>query len=1078
VGPRLGDCMASRRVEDPSRRPPNCHWAVHRSSVNGGRCLMSRTLVVALLALLALSANAADTWSTYSHPDPEFSVEYPSGWRAKLADTIYYEKAEGISLRSVARVTFVTEATQGTVMASVAALVADAEITAEQLHAVATKVAEADAKAKPEDLDVAGRRWVRVEWRAGNRANVRAYCLAGPRAFVVALSVPSDMLDGQRATHRHLMATLRAAGLAEPGPDHEAGATAEADTVEGWIVGAGDKVYRMDPDGTTTVEHTAPGLRHFRVIPGTQVVVAGSAGGVEVFRNGEWSWLCRGRWEKIEYSMNYRTVNVLLNIDGRRQIDVQQLFPETKGVEAFALPDPPRGEGNYRLGYGRGLTFVQGENALAVQHDNAKTALPSSRGELAFRSCYYRYEGTPDPVEVWVTVAGNNLPVEFVATDDREPLAYAVVADGPRQLLLKLDMGALKAEVRNEGVVGEAPKPTIAVPLTDAITLRQLDAPIDRVLPAPAPYLCYISSHQLHALDLRTGQDTVVRRGTEDLDVVQWPNKMAGNQHWGVPPGSPMTTLDAWQNVGLGYGIAVDGGYAWHVQSVSPLVVLAVLPARQFNDLAFANAGRTGVFTEAPSCRPLGSDVIGLAGYGPFRWPKSGKPAVVEAPPEPPEGGLERFPVHPVEGPRPEAIVFVGGKAYAVLSDGSLEERRAGIFFDGRPPLSQQTGMGGTVMVSRVGPWDYQLSADRRVLLVNAKSDRGGTIWPPVLGPCLAITPEGYYSHPDPGRLSTDGRRIWFVDSNGLVSYDTATGKLTLSLPPPLVEGGDPTAGWSQGRYWWQQDQFGTPAFLRTSGYWLLADESRQTWIRLVHAPPVTQAMPGAAALGGQGMRQPHGYRDGRQSLGPLAMWRGPSDRLIVLETDTRTGMGMGAPVRVYSLPASRLDDWAATAQAVTPQFRIAAQWPLDPGVDTTFTDYDRWGGTRGIASVLSLPEAQSGRASWDAAGSRAVYSGVLPGPGMGPGTAFHVLVGEGGKVEGLPTQGYHFVDFATDGESLLAVVSRQLVDASAPANQQVLVKMDPSTYEVTWTSQPFVGCQGMVPYPAFDLKEFHETVE
>jgi len=183
---------------------------------------MSRTLVVALLAFLAVSAHAADTWSTYSHPEPEFSVEYPSAWRAKLADTTTYEKAEGISLRSEARVTFVTEATQGTAMASVSALVADVEITAEQLRAVATKVAEADAKAKPEDVDVAGRRWVRVEWKAGNRANVRAYCLAGPGAFMVSLSVPADMLDGLRGTHRRMMATLKAQSLPEPGADEEA----------------------------------------------------------------------------------------------------------------------------------------------------------------------------------------------------------------------------------------------------------------------------------------------------------------------------------------------------------------------------------------------------------------------------------------------------------------------------------------------------------------------------------------------------------------------------------------------------------------------------------------------------------------------------------------------------------------------------------------------------------------------------------------------------------------------------------------------------------------------------------------
>lgn len=67
---------------------------------------MSRTYILALLALLALSANAADTWSTYSHPDPEFSVDYPSTWTATLADKVPDENWGDLGLKGKAKVTF------------------------------------------------------------------------------------------------------------------------------------------------------------------------------------------------------------------------------------------------------------------------------------------------------------------------------------------------------------------------------------------------------------------------------------------------------------------------------------------------------------------------------------------------------------------------------------------------------------------------------------------------------------------------------------------------------------------------------------------------------------------------------------------------------------------------------------------------------------------------------------------------------------------------------------------------------------------------------------------------------------
>ena len=70
--------------------------------------------------------------------------------------------------------------------------------------------------------------------------------------------------------------------------------------------------------------------------------------------------------------------------------------------------------------------------------------------------------------------------------------------------------------------------------------------------------------------------------------------------------------------------------------------------------------------------------------------------------------------------------------------------------------------------------------------------------------------------------------------------------------------------------------------------------------------------------------------------------------------------------------------------------------------------------------------------------------------------------------------EGYHFVHFSADGEHLLAVVDQRIADPTAPEGRQVLVKINLASGQIVWTSEPFANCQGMVPYPAFDLQVFH----
>ena len=590
--------------------------------------------------------------------------------------------------------------------------------------------------------------------------------------------------------------------------------------------------------------------------------------------------------------------------------------------------------------------------------------------------------------------------MEFLATSDASSVAYATVMVSPTEgYLLGLDMGTLVGKVRDEGVVGGPPRPTLEVPLADAPKLAGLDAPVDRVVPCPAPHLCYLTAGRLVALNTQDGTTTIVRGSMEDLEPFRWRDLRLG--------------------------------YAWHVQSVQPCVLLAVAPATQFNEMALQTAFRMVSVTETRAVQPVGPDVIGMVGYGPYRWPGARGEAVAEAA-GPPKARLEKLEVHAAEGRPPEAIVFLQSHTYAVARDGSLAEWRGSLF---------RADAG------------YQLSADREVLLVNARSRPEAG---PPAGPAWVFTRSGRLAHPCAALLSADGQRVWPLARDTVECYDTSTGELKLRLPMP----------WGDQRYWEAVRhgvEFGMLAEVGADPTaWLIADEPRQAWVKIL--PLARKDHPAFR------------YVDGSETLGALSLWRGPHGGALVVED-------MGVSIRLHVVTPERVAAWLDDAQPVSPGLMVAARWPLDPLVDVTHADY-----RQDMRPNLGQPRAPGddvfwllrqelcGGVSWSRDGQTAImWFAIISSPV--PRWPKALLVKRDGTATVLP-DGYHFVDFATDGESLLAVVARRLVEPTAPAEDQVLVKVDPVADQVTWTSQPFARCVGMVPYPAFDLTEFHGAAE
>lgn len=415
---------------------------------------------------------------------------------------------------------------------------------------------------------------------------------------------------------------------------------------------------------------------------------------------------------------------------------------------------------------------------------------------------------------------------------------------------------------------------------------------------------------------------------------------------------------------------------------------------------------------------------------------------------------LPSLPVHPREGTRPEAMLFLGqvrngARTHAVMPDGTLEEWRGGVFGAG---------------------YSHELSADRQVLLVNAVRHEGGQ---PDDGPCSVFTRDSWWGYPGRdysggqppvgGRLTSDGRRVWLVDrvQGAALVYDTTSGVQTATLPLPRSQQGNPSlpgfAG-PQFRSCWTSG--GAPNARAWRQHWAVADEANERWMRLCVQPEPST-----------GHRDDFTFRypDGRESHGILNLWRGPDGGVLMVEKmEWRTTEWA---VRVHRIRPGRMEEWLEGAVASGSHQSVASKWPIDPTLDLDFREY----GPTSPGGITMRPNRPLAAARLHARFSADGAWAIVDAGATGISSAALLLVGPRGDATVLPS-GYSYADFTQDGKALLAVISRQIIDATADPKQQVLAKIGLGDGNVTWTSEPFMNCRGMVPYPAFDLEEFRGT--
>lgn len=814
---------------------------------------------------------------------------------------------------------------------------------------------------------------------------------------------------------------------------------ATPELVDGWIFAANDRIYRLDPDGSTQEVKYFQGLRQFGVIPGTQLAVAGAADGIWVLQNGEWVEAFRGPWDVFEFSMNYRMLTVSRNTrepgsmglgSGRTdEVFVNRLQPKVEDVEGFGgVPALNKGSdgtsflkhapgGIWMGGYSGSLTKLIGQTRSHEQFTRHATWIPSGWGELAFRSNQVWLEPDLALGNVWVTLGDEKAPAKFVAADDERQLLYATCAIQGRGYLLRLDV---VAAAKGATVVPGQTTWDVVLPLTQDTILRELPTenqgggmagdmqyrtPVDIVaIPAPAPYLAYV-----------VPTDMGSERESGRLEWVNLETGELGESRYPVPK------------------------VPWQLLDLPSGRMLSIVPSKAYNPAALEGTYR-GCTMEGERVTAATPDVAGLVGFGAYRWPPK-KGAATTPQLEEPVAKLERFPMEPTGQDPPVAILFIrtgrapetagmGGptpvrdppmKTYLVMPDGSLKEHRG--YFQPRQR--------------------YQLSGDHRILVVNGRMFGQQEL----TGPCHLFTPDTMMTDPAPGVLSSDGTRLWVHDGTPgagefISSWDTASGELRLQLPL-WREASWPAAKGLAGP---EFARFDGPGHGKGGSGWVLADEQHRGWVVLFGALSVFA--PSAGDPRGAGM-------------GPMC--RTPAGELVVgyWGSDAK-GAWVVSPERVSSWTES-------VTQAIGAQMAVAeGPAPPDPNEDlfipqaSTPTNH-LW------VDVHSDPYS-SAQLEWNRDGTMALCGR----PKLWSASFGTLLLETEGRMREIPKE-ITTPHFTADGKHLLAVLDAQMVDRASPPGRQVVAKIDIAEWKVVWSSQPFTNCEGMFPHPDFDLTAFSD---
>lgn len=169
---------------------------------------MLRAFLFCLFA--ATLAHADDAWKSYSHPDPEFSVDYPSAWTATLADKVPDEKWGDLALTGRAKVTFKVTLELDVLQIAVSVLGLGKETTDEVLLAALRARARAEGRAEDKVAfeDSPGLLRIRDEFQKAGRTIVRTHILDGTDVYGAELSVPDSWIEQCRAGYEHVVDSL------------------------------------------------------------------------------------------------------------------------------------------------------------------------------------------------------------------------------------------------------------------------------------------------------------------------------------------------------------------------------------------------------------------------------------------------------------------------------------------------------------------------------------------------------------------------------------------------------------------------------------------------------------------------------------------------------------------------------------------------------------------------------------------------------------------------------------------------------------------------------------------------------
>lgn len=232
---------------------------------------MLRALVLCLFATTL--GHADGTWQTYSHPDPEFSVDYPSAWTATLAETVADEKWGDLSLRGKAKVSFKVALDLDVLQVSVSVFGPEEDTTDERLLAALKALAKTEGR--PEDKvafeESPGLLRIKEESQKAGRTIVTTHVLDGTDVYCVELSVPDLWIEKCRAGYGYMVDSLLASLLgksAQPRlPSAEQFATELVAIINATEKMKNAEMVRLFEDGTRLIkEGLAFGHRiHFKL---------------------------------------------------------------------------------------------------------------------------------------------------------------------------------------------------------------------------------------------------------------------------------------------------------------------------------------------------------------------------------------------------------------------------------------------------------------------------------------------------------------------------------------------------------------------------------------------------------------------------------------------------------------------------------------------------------------------------------------------------------------------------------------------------------------------------------------------